>query len=51
MGCRGWKIRNREFARFELIPESAEGMAKAFDRYLAFDSVESGEAWHRAEGA
>ena len=42
-------IHNREFARFELSPESAEGMAMAFDRYLSFHSVESGEAWRRAE--
>ena len=39
------KTRSREFARFELVPESAEGMAQAFDRFLACHSVESGEAW------
>ena len=43
------KTRNREFARFELVPESAEDMAQAFDRYLAFHSVQSGEAWREAE--
>ena len=43
------KTRSREFARFELVPESAEGMAQAFDRFLACHSVESGEAWREAE--
>lgn len=43
------KLRNREFARFELVPESAEDMAQALDSYLAFHSVESGEAWREAE--
>ena len=43
------KTRNREFARFELVPESAEDMAQAFDRFLARHSVESGEAWREAE--
>lgn len=43
------KPRNREFARFELVPESAEGMAQAFDRFLARSSVESGEAWRDAK--
>lgn len=43
------KTRNREFARFELVPESAEGMAQAFDRFLARPSVESGEAWQDAK--
>lgn len=42
-------MRNREFARFELAPESAQGMAEAFDRFLAFHAVESGEAWRQAK--
>ena len=41
-------MRNRCFARFELAPESAKGMAEAFDSFLDFHAVESGEAWRQA---
>lgn len=42
-------MRNREFARFDIVRDPEEEVAGELERYLAFHAVESGEAFGRAE--
>ncbi len=41
-------MRNREFARFDMVGDAEEDVAVAFDRYLEFHAVKSGEALWQA---
>ena len=43
-------IRNREFARFDIVRDPEKQVAEALDGYLAFHAVKSGEAFRQAEG-
>ena len=43
-------IRNREFARFDIVRDPEKQVAGALDGYLAFHAVKSGEAFRQAEG-
>lgn len=42
-------IRNREFARFDIVGDPEEEVARELERYLAFHAVKSGEAFRHAE--
>jgi len=42
-------IRNREFARFDIVGDASEDVAEAFDTYLSFHAVKPGEAFRDAE--
>ena len=55
---RGWRfhfpagrgsIRNREFARFDIVDDTNEDVAVALDTYLSFHAVKPGEAFRQAE--
>ncbi len=42
-------IRNREFARFDIVDDASEDVAEALDTYLSFHAVKAGEAFRQAE--
>ncbi len=55
---RGWKlhfpagrgrIRNREFARLDIVDDAGENVAEILDTYLSFHAVKSGAAFRTAE--
>ena len=42
-------IRNREFARFDIVDDRGEDIAETLDTYLSFHAARSGEAYREAE--
>lgn len=42
-------VRNREFARFDIVDDANEAIAETLDTYLSFHAVKPGEAFRQAE--